>query len=456
MFLKAFSSTFLCTIFVLGSVLGDTPANCTYQDIVGTWLFELGPGNNNRTLTCDDFTVRNKIKINLIYPNIAVDQFNNQGFWTLIYNQGFEVVVAGRKYFGFSHYEGDVSYCDTVNGGWSHDVLGHDWACYNATKSTSVVKKSVIPHEDYNLKFEHIINTQEMVDSINQAQNLWKAVIYPQFKGLTEKDFINMAGGPRSIISSHPKPAPLTENHKRLMAKLPASFDWRNVNGINYVSPVRDQGGCGSCYAFGSLAMDEARIRILTNNTQQPVFSTQDIVECSSYSQGCGGGFPYLISGKYAEDYGLVLEECNPYKGIDGKCQTKTSCPRHYFTDYKYLGGYYGACNEALMMQAIYDNGPIAVSFEVYNDFVNYKSGIYVHNTSSVLSDRFNPFEITNHVVSIVGWGVDSNLETYWIVKNSWGTTWGLDGYFWIRRGTDECSIESIAMESTPILTFNN
>ena len=76
------------------------------------------------------------------------------------------------------------------------------------------------------------------------------------------------------------------------------------------MSPVRNQGSCGSCYAFSSMAMNEARLRIKTLNQQQKVFSTQDIVECAEYSQGCEGGFPYLISGKYAEDFGLVEESC--------------------------------------------------------------------------------------------------------------------------------------------------
>lgn len=71
----------------------------------------------------------------------------------VLFSQGFEVVVSGRKYFGFSYYEGDVSYCDTVNGGWSHDVLGRDWACYNGKKSTSVVKVVNVPRKDYSLKF---------------------------------------------------------------------------------------------------------------------------------------------------------------------------------------------------------------------------------------------------------------------------------------------------------------
>ena len=71
--------------------------------------------------------------------------------------------------------------------------------------------------------------------------------------------------------------------------------------------------------------------------------------------------------------------------------------------------------------------------------------------------NRFDPFVITNHVVLVVGWGQLSPEEggtKYWVVKNSWGTNWGIDGYFWIRRGTDECGIESIAAESTPIFKY--
>jgi len=82
---------------------------------------------------------------------------------------------------------------------------------------------------------------------------------------------------------------------------LPESFSWKNVNGTDWISPIRDQGSCGSCYAFASMALLEAKYRIQSNMTQQPIFSTQDVVECSKYSQGCDGGFPYLVAGKYAE-----------------------------------------------------------------------------------------------------------------------------------------------------------
>ena len=94
-------------------------------------------------------------------------------------------------------------------------------------------------------------------------------------------------------------------------------------------------------------------------------------------------------------------------------------------------------------------DGPVAVSFEVYPDFQNYKAGVYTH---TLLTDSFNPFEVTNHVVVLVGYGHDikTNMD-YWIVKNSWGASWGEGGFFRIRRGTDECSIESIAVGTFPI-----
>ena len=82
----------------------------------------------------------------------------------------------------------------------------------------------------------------------------------------------------------------MTEKDLLIAKSLPEEFDWRNVDGKNYVSPVRNQGSCGSCYAFGTLAMFEARVRILSNNTKTPVFSPQDVVSCSPYSQGCEGG----------------------------------------------------------------------------------------------------------------------------------------------------------------------
>jgi hypothetical protein len=83
------------------------------------------------------------------------------------------------------------------------------------------------------------------------------------------------------------------------------------------LSHVLEQTPSGSCYAFASMATLEARIRIKSNLTETPVLSTQYIVSCSNYSQGCEGGFPYLVAGKWGQDHGVVEEACLPYQGVD-------------------------------------------------------------------------------------------------------------------------------------------
>ena len=159
-----------------------------------------------------------------------------------------------------------------------------------------------------------------------------------------------------------------------------------------------------------------------------------------------------LVAGKHGQDFGFVTESCYPYNASETPCED-TPCRRFYTADYYYIGGFYGACNEDLMKIELLRNGPIAVSFEVYSDFFSYKKGVY-HHTGLV--DRFNPWQPTDHVVTIVGYGYEGaspeNGEKYWNVLNSWGTDWGDEGYFKIRRGTNECSIENMAVASTPSL----
>jgi len=293
----------------------------------------------------------------------------------------------------------------------------------------------------------------EFIRQLNSAQSLWTASHYTDFESKSLDEIMKISGGRKSVLHSRQKPAKVTPELQKLAATLPAEFDWRNRNGVNYMSPVKAQGSCGSCYSFASTGMLEARLRIMTNNTVQDILSEQDIVDCSIYSQGCDGGFPYLIAGKYAETTGILLDKCKPYTGTNGTCSVPKCNIRYHATNYNYIGGFYGACNEQLMQIALVKNGPIAVSFEVYPDFRNYKSGIYIHTgLQDKLNGEFNPFELTNHVVVVVGYGVEQKTNTkYWIVRNSWGASWGENGYFKIRRGTDECAIESIAVESFPI-----
>lgn len=446
----------------------DTPANCSYGDIKGQWMLSLGKTGFTNQIDCNEsFEPMSEVLVTLLFPDTAVDMVGNVGTWTLIYNQGFEIRLAGRIYFAFFKFKKigktTISICNTTFNGWVHNEVADanpvfpptNWGCCYANRIYRADKPKVShPSQLDSSKLEQAYLPNELfVNQINKAQTSWKAELYDEYKNFNIRDMIGRSGGMAMLKSKKTlvRSSPATNEQLEAANHMPTSLDWRNFNGTNYVSPVRNQGSCGSCYAFGSMAMLEARIRILTNNKQKPVLSTQNIVSCSKYSQGCAGGFPYLVAGKYTEDFGSISEECYPYEGIDTKCKPiKPNCPRQYGSKYHYVGGFYGACNEALMKIELVKNGPLAISFEVLSDFLHYKSGIY-HHTG--LEDEFNPFEITNHCVLLVGYGLDKATgEKYWIVKNSWGASWGEEGFFRIRRGVDECAIESIAVGTTPFV----
>ncbi|XP_019631919.1 PREDICTED: dipeptidyl peptidase 1-like isoform X1 [Branchiostoma belcheri] len=453
-------------VLLVPLAVADTPANCTYADMLGTWVFSVSQGGNDKTLDCTDpGPATNNITVQFSHFSTATVMssggytFDVNGYWTLIYNQGFEFRVLNRKFFAFFKWTGEgknaTSMCNEIMPGWSHDVLGKDWACFQGMRIKPEQKPrqptpAVYHSEAKERRLQQNYKTNlDFIDQINGAQSSWQAGVYPEYEKFTHEDLIRRAGGKKSRLPHRPRPAPVTEETRLAAAQLPESFDWRKVMGLNFVSPVRNQEQCGSCYSFASMGMLEARLRVLTNNTQQVVLSPQEVVSCGKYSQGCEGGFPYLIAGKYAEDFGVVLEDCYPYEGKDSSCKDTSKCRRGYATNYRYVGGFYGGCNEELMQLELVKNGPMAVAFEVYDDFLHYKGGIYEHTG---LRDPFNPFEITNHAVLLVGYGRD--LETgakFWTVKNSWGESWGEEGFFRIRRGMDECAIESIAVAADPI-----
>ncbi|CAH8620869.1 unnamed protein product [Dicrocoelium dendriticum] len=452
--------SFCVLLFLAASVEADTPANCTYEDAHGRWLFEICNHPNN----CSGHAKEKQV-MDLLYPNLVdvVSGYGNGGYWTLIYNQGFEVTVAHRKWLVMFAFGPDgESFCDQGIPGWSHDSLLRQWRWFSARKVDTlhrrIVHKSKVGNAD-SVDLDQFYRTDlSFINQINSVQNSWTATHYPELERYTLRELRRRTGGDKSAF---PKPLKLkqpTSSPELLQAidHLPEEFDWRYPSGgqPSPITPVRDQSSCGSCYAFASAAALEARVRIWSNFTRLPILSPQDVVDCSPYSEGCDGGFPYLIVGKYAEDYGIPEESCNPYTGVKSDiCPTKRNCSRYYATNYHYLGGYYGACSEHLMKLELVTNGPFPVGFEVYDDFIHYRSGVYSHTTLKNPLTRFDPFEMTNHAVMLVGYGFDKKLKLpYWIVKNSWGPSWGEDGYFRILRGSDECSIESLGVAFDPVL----
>ena len=132
------------------------------------------------------------------------------------------------------------------------------------------IKETHLTHQRGNMMYAQ---SEAVIAAINSQQSNWVATRYPQMEGLTQAELLNMKGGPKSRLHFQPKAQ--QKKPTREESFLPKSFDWRNVDGVNYVSPVRNQGACGSCYAFSSMGMLESRVRILTANSRQFTFSPQ-------------------------------------------------------------------------------------------------------------------------------------------------------------------------------------
>jgi len=280
----------------------------------------------------------------------------------------------------------------------------------------------------------------------------------------------------QSVSSTQTTTQSTSQSSSQTVAGIPSSLDWRNNNGQNYVTPVKrqdDRGngyGCGSCYAVAVLGVFESRIRIKSNNKYQPHLAIQDIVSCSPYSQGCDGGFPYLV-GKHLEDFGVTEEGCMPYDlatyyqtspsisdyllGDDATCNKANKCnnynsQRWFGTNYHYIGGYYGACSESEMLKEV-QNGPLTIGFWASQDLMYYRSGIWHHVNAPEITKHNGKreWEKTNHAVVLVGYGEEGGKK-YWIAKNSWGQNWGENGYFRVSRGSDEGGFESMSSTLDP------
>jgi len=217
---------------------------------------------------------------------------------------------------------------------------------------------------------------------------------------------------------------------------IPTSWDWRDVDGKNYVSATRNQHipvWCGSCWDFAATSSMADRINILRKATWPTAYlSTQHVLACANAGT-CHGG-DYLSVFNYAHNYGIPDETCNNYQAKDQSCTDMTRCytcdmnkPCRAIKNYTaYKVDDYGDCSgEDKMMAEVYAHGPIACGIYVSPNFEKYTSGIYSEQISGSI----------NHVVSVVGWGVDPAVGAYWIVRNSWGTAWGENGFFRIVRG---------------------
>jgi len=220
--------------------------------------------------------------------------------------------------------------------------------------------------------------------------------------------------------------------HKHVRHLLPKSVDWRTKG---YVTEVKDQAQCGSCWAFSATGSVEGAHFKKTNKLVS--LSEQNLVDCSSAegNMGCGGGwmdqaFDYIIKNK-----GIDTESSYPYTAQDGTCNFNSNSIGATITSYTDVKG----GDEDDLTKSIASAGPVSVAIDASAyTFQLYKDGVYDEEScSSTLLD---------HGVLAVGYDTTSDGKDYYIVKNSWGASWGQSGYIWMSRNKDnQCGIATKA-----------
>lgn len=241
---------------------------------------------------------------------------------------------------------------------------------------------------------------------------------------------------------------------------LPTDFWWGDVNGVNYLTVGKNQHipqYCGSCWAFAATSALSDRIKIMRNSTFPDILlSPQVLVSCENPDFGCYGGNPGTAYA-YIHKYGISDETCSPYQARGNtnglgctedifckNCARGKGCwiPDEWNV---YTVDEFGDLpnDEAAIMTEVYKRGPVTCGIDA-SYILNYSGGIINANTTDYSID---------HIVSIVGWGVENGTK-YWWVRNSWGTYWGNAGYFKIIRGINHLGIEEGCGFAVPVDTW--
>ncbi|KAL2557093.1 Cysteine proteinases superfamily protein [Forsythia ovata] len=296
------------------------------------------------------------------------------------------------------------------------------------------------------LKLDTEILQESVVKLINgNAEAGWKAAMNPRFANHTVAEFKHLLGV-KPTPEGDLKSISVVTHAKSL--KLPKKFDARTAwPHCSTIGRILDQGHCGSCWAFG--AVESLSDRFCIKFGMNISLSVNDLLACCGFmcGDGCDGGYP-ISAWRYFVQSGVVTDECDPYFDNTGcshpgcepayptpRCEKRCVKRNLLWTGSKHFGvnAYRISSDPHSIMAEVYLNGPVEVAFTVYEDFAHYKSGVYKHVTGD---------EMGGHAVKLIGWGTTDDGEDYWLLANQWNRSWGDDGYFMIRRGTNECGIE--------------
>jgi cathepsin F len=279
--------------------------------------------------------------------------------------------------------------------------------------------KTYKTQEEFEMRFNVFKNNLAIAAKLNaKSKNATYGVT--KFSDMTPDEFKNIILMKRPINKNIA--GKVWEGPKKAV-KLPTSFDWRDHGAV---TPVYNQGQCGSCWAFSVTENIESQW-FLAGHTLASL-SMQQIVSCDTSDDGCGGGDPptayeYVISAggqEYYSDY--------PYTGEDGTCQFNKADVDAVLSNWQYVTQ---DEDENAMQSFLVSNGPLSVCVDA-ESWQNYQGGIITEEDDCGTS--------LDHCVMITGYA-SAESTTFWWVRNSWGTDWGEEGYLQVQMGGDVCGI---------------
>jgi len=237
---------------------------------------------------------------------------------------------------------------------------------------------------------------------------------------------------------------------------LPTEFDWRNYNGHAYIGDARDQGGCGSCYAFGAAAAAEGTYNVATGNYDSNTsdfseayiaFCLSEISPYSSHFDGCNGADYEYYELQALVDIGIVDESYFPYTDDkNASCPSTTdNAPKIQFESWHRVA----SSDVDAIKTAIMTYGVVDAAVYVTTSFSDYSGGVWSDSNNSCSNGAYTT---TNHAIALVGWGNDATYGDYWILRNSWGTSWGENGYMRIavNSAAVDCAVCYMVYDNVP------
>jgi C1A family cysteine protease len=237
---------------------------------------------------------------------------------------------------------------------------------------------------------------------------------FTKFSDLSFEEFKKMNG----FVPRAGRQASTTE--KRSVQQPGGSIDWV---AQGKTTPVKDQGQCGSCWAFSATETVESA-NLICGKGQGVILGPQEIVDCDTSDSGCNGGDPQEALGWVQQQGGQDLESCYPYTAEDGTCSSSNCQPALNINSVTPVPGDEGSIYQYLT------KAPLSICCDA-EPWQNYQGGVL---TADQCGDSID------HAIQLTGYSQSGN---YWIVRNSWGADWGENGFIWLQYGQNTCGITS-------------